>query len=72
MVYAIQAQVTYTKDGWRTSKGIATFFLDSNIQGIVSVEHAERIAAHMLQVTPDLVAHVTATECPDSVIIRGF
>ncbi len=52
-MYAITATVTHhTKDAnmQRTQKvvQIPTFYLDENVQGIVSVEHAERIAKRII------------------------
>lgn len=47
--YAVQCQVvSETKDSngtvWTSSNGVPTFFLDIDVQGIVSDEHAESIA----------------------------
>lgn len=49
MVYVIQARVSvHLANGYTSNAGVATFFLDSDIQGIVSAEHAEEIARGML------------------------
>lgn len=47
-MYGIIARVTRKKNGVRENTGIATFFLDSDIQNITDVEHAERIAGKIL------------------------
>lgn len=48
MLYAITATITkLTKNGTIT-KQIPMFYLDSNVQGIVSAEHAEKIAATII------------------------
>lgn len=65
MLYAIQAQVVWTnKKGWKTSRQIPTFFLDSDIQGIVNAEHAEEIAVKMLEYTKEFKAHVVVIPEP--------
>lgn len=49
MLYYISVQVVEeNRDGSRTSWGLPTFVLDSDVQGIVDREHAERIAKDML------------------------
>lgn len=49
MIYCIQARVTvHLTNGCRSNAGVATFFLDSDIQGITDAQHAERIARNML------------------------
>lgn len=73
MVYAVIANVTYMEGEWRASKQIPTFFLDSAMQGIRDIEHAEKIAKNMLEITPNITAHVCAYQCDESaVIIRGL
>lgn len=63
MIYAITANVTWTaKNGYHTSRQVPTFFLDSDIQGIVDCEHAEQIAKRMLEYTSDFIAHVAVSE----------
>ena len=46
--YAIVATVTRTVDGWTTTRNLPTFALFADWQGIVSKDHAERIALRML------------------------
>lgn len=68
-MYAIRATITHTVDtqagrahGWTSSRQVPTFYLDENVQGITSEEHAERIALDVinpLQVQ-DWVISVTA------------
>lgn len=49
MLYQIQARVERTTaDGWTSVRDLPTFYLDSNVQGILSVEAAERIARRLL------------------------
>lgn len=43
-LYAVNAQVVTEEDGWRSSIGVPTFFLDIDVQGIVNDDHAEKIA----------------------------
>lgn len=68
-MYQITVQLeTATRDEkwpqpWSASLQVPTFFLDENIQGIVSVEHAERIARGMFAATANLVrVHATAVK----------
>lgn len=56
MLYQINATRTITglkrrndDSSWTTTNQIPTFYLDSNIQGIVDSEHAERIARDVLE-----------------------
>jgi uncharacterized protein (UPF0212 family) len=50
MMYQVQATVSRIDEhGWSLAKQVPTFFLSSDIQGITSVEHAERIAREMLR-----------------------
>lgn len=44
-MYSVMAsQETKTPDGYTRVEHLPTFYLDENVQGIVSVEHAEKIA----------------------------
>ena len=68
-MYAIQVQLeTATRDEtwpepWTASVQVPTFYLNGNVQGIVSEEHAERIARGMFADTANLVrVHATATK----------
>jgi hypothetical protein len=47
--YAVTAQVTRTRpDGWTTSRQVPTFYLNTAVQGILTDDHAHRVAAGML------------------------
>lgn len=46
--YAVNAQVVTEEDGWTSSIGVPTFYLDVDVQGIVSDDHAERIARRVV------------------------
>ena len=48
MQYLISASVSRTVDGWTSTHSLPTFLLDDRVQGIVSADHAERIARRML------------------------
>lgn len=49
MFYRITARIVNRPNGeWRYRTEVPTFFLDSDVQGIVSAEHAARIAKSML------------------------
>lgn len=51
-MYAISANVeNLTSDGYRASRQVPTFYLNSNVQGIVSAEHAEKIAEDIFRST---------------------
>lgn len=52
MLYQVQATVNY--EG--RNIGVPTFYLDGDIQGIVSVEHAEKIAREVIM--PIQLPHV--------------
>lgn len=43
-MYQITARLVWKEGEWSTSLGVPTFFLDPDIQGIVSEDHACRIA----------------------------
>ena len=47
--YAITTRVSRTIDGWTSTKHSPTFYLHSAVQGIISEEHAERIAIDMVR-----------------------
>lgn len=44
MLYAITANVSRERDGWSGSRQIPTFYLDENVQGIMSEAGARNIA----------------------------
>ena len=46
--YAVTASVHRNVEGWEQSHHLPTFYLDSNVQGIVSETHAARIARALL------------------------
>lgn len=60
MLYCVQANVTWSKDGWNTYIQVPTFYLDSQVQGIVSVDHAEKIARDIINPTKDETLWVSA------------
>jgi hypothetical protein len=64
MMYAVTASVTRKVGKWSSTTHSPTFFLDSNVQGIVSVNHAERIALRMVQdmAGPDAEVYVSVVE----------
>lgn len=48
MLYAVSVIVTRRfPDGWTSAIDMPTFYLDSNVQGIVSADHAAEIARQM-------------------------
>lgn len=49
MLYAISAIVQRECDGWMRPVSLPTFYLDANVQGIVSEAHAIEIVRDMLQ-----------------------
>jgi hypothetical protein len=47
--YAITASVQHTdEDGWAHNLHLPTFYLHSNVQGILNEEQAQRVATNML------------------------
>jgi hypothetical protein len=64
MMYRIHATVvTIDSKGWRSSRQVPIFFLDSEIQGILSIPHAEKIAGSIVlsgAIDDNTIAHVTA------------
>ena len=65
-VYCVQATVEYTDGRWRSVLSVPTFYLNSNVQGIVDCEHARVMAKEVINPTnnPDITvnAHVTEIE----------
>lgn len=49
MLYQVTGHVHMEKGDSTTTVQLPTFFLDSDIQGIVDAEHAKRIAGTMIQ-----------------------
>jgi hypothetical protein len=64
-LWCVSANVeTTTPDGWGSSRQVPTFYLHPNVQGTLTREDAERVAAAMLADLvddPAAVFHVTAT-----------
>ncbi len=57
--YCIQA--TVTRDN--VTRQLPTFYLDGNVQGIVSEDHAREIASAMFRsINPDAEFHIIAVE----------
>ena len=48
MLYAITATVNKGRGKWTSTMQIPAFFLDSNVQGITSKEHAKFIAEEII------------------------
>jgi hypothetical protein len=68
MKFGIQATITKKQDnGYSTTKQIPFFYLYGNIQGIVSEEHAKKIAESILNPFEDenLVVSVFANKVED-------
>jgi hypothetical protein len=63
-MWAIQAQVCHERDGWKASTQVPTFYLDENVQGIISEEHAVKVATSIINPTADadLGVYVTAVK----------
>jgi hypothetical protein len=55
MLYQITAQYVRNDNGYTCSRQVPTFYLDSRVQGIVSVDHAEKIAREVID--PAGLAH---------------
>jgi hypothetical protein len=65
-MYAITATVettVHSKSGdWHGARQIPTFYLDENVQGIVSEAHAERIAREIIDPLSSRTVHVCAVK----------
>lgn len=46
--YFVTSTVSWEEEGWTATRSIPTFVLDSSIQGVVDVEHAEKIARSII------------------------
>lgn len=46
--YVVHATVVKKRGGWTSSVQVPTFLLDADVQGIVSEEHAERVARQVV------------------------
>lgn len=54
MLWRVQANIVRKdKNGWNVLRQIPTFFLDEDIQGIVSAEHAKKIAEDIINTFKD-------------------
>jgi hypothetical protein len=42
--YSVQGTITRTVDGWTSTRQIPMFYLNSDVQGILTVEQAKRVA----------------------------
>lgn len=60
MLYSVCANVTYKEGRWTCSQQVPTFILNGDIQGIVSIDHAARIAEKVVNPTgnPDVAVSV--------------
>lgn len=58
--YVVTAQVVREKGGWTSSHGVPTFFLDEDIQNIVSEDHAEKIAKSIIDPYDQYEVHACA------------
>ena len=47
-LYQVQGTITRTDDGAHSTRQIPTFYLDSNVQGIMSLDHARRVAGDVV------------------------
>jgi hypothetical protein len=64
--YQVTATIVKTDDkGWKSTIGIPTFYLDENMLGIVSPEHAEKIAVDIINPTndPSIVVNAYSVRC---------
>jgi hypothetical protein len=49
MIYQVQVSMTQDSDReWRGTKQLPTFYLDSNVQGILSIEQARVVAGDIV------------------------
>jgi len=65
-MYAIYANAVIgpREDGYSTARSVPTFYLDENVQGIVSEDHAAAIAKDILTATgqTDVQLHILAVK----------
>lgn len=52
--YAVAASVSAVHDGWTQTRTLPTFYLATAVQGIVSADHAERIARDLIGSVADV------------------
>lgn len=48
MLYAITANIAREENGWSSSRQVPTFYLDENVQGILSIAHAVQVARDII------------------------
>jgi len=58
-MYVVTAQRVIKAKGFSGSEGVPTFYLDESTQGIISKEHAKRIAKSILG---DCECHISVEE----------
>lgn len=44
MFYMVYAAVTRTTSSWKCTQALPTFYLNSDVQGIVDLDHAHKVA----------------------------
>jgi hypothetical protein len=59
-MFIIQATITKKTGGFSTTKQVPTFYLHEDVQGIVSAEHAEKIARSIIDPFGEYETHVHA------------
>lgn len=72
-IYTVAASVERdTHDGWTGLRVIPLFYLDSDVQGITSTEHATSIARRMLTdaAGPEATVHVQAYATGYELVLR--
>lgn len=57
-MYAITASVHTQQGEWKGVRHLPTFYLDENVQGIVSEEHAAKIARDIINPLGTVTMHV--------------
>jgi len=63
-MWAITATVTYYCEGWQTTRQVPTFYLNENVQGILTEAHAKRITHTIINPfdDPDIETSITAVK----------
>lgn len=70
ILYAITAQVMTTGEHGETgSRQVPTFYLDSGVQGILTVEHANEIAKGIIDPMGTLTVSIHAEPVPVTVAV---
>lgn len=71
-MYAIQVQLESKSGEWTTSRQLPTFYLNENVQGIMSEQAAIEIAKAIVPSGPGFVVHVSAVKVdPDCQAVPG-